>query len=280
MGGSASFIITDENGQFVDQVNWTAPALDNVLYRFSTDEVRDILQYGRPGSPMAAWGTEGGGPMTTQQIDNVIDYLWSVQITPDEMRAQVDDAIEAYDPELFSAMMANRELNADVVDPTSDEYTQMDLADQLELGEFLFYLNSASTGTNSYSCARCHVPGASYGQPWTDIADSGRGRMAPNLVGIETNLTPTQQFNLVWTGSEFGKVYGANSIGSGRMPGFGINANDAADDDLRGFGPEGQLTAEQIWAIVIYERNLSVERADVIATEAAAAGSPEEGSTE
>ena len=47
----------------------TAPALNTVLYRFSEDEVRYILIYGRPFSPMSPWGIAGGGPMNDQQID-------------------------------------------------------------------------------------------------------------------------------------------------------------------------------------------------------------------
>ena len=46
-----------------------APALNTVLYRFSEDEVRYILAYGRPFSPMSPWGIAGGGPMNDQQID-------------------------------------------------------------------------------------------------------------------------------------------------------------------------------------------------------------------
>ena len=69
-----------------------------MLYRYNEDQVRYILNYGRPGTPMAAWGADGGGPLTTQQIDNVIDYLWSVQLEPEEMRTQVDDFVKDIDP--------------------------------------------------------------------------------------------------------------------------------------------------------------------------------------
>ena len=50
----------------------------------------DILVYGRPFSPMPAWGVEGGGPLNDQQIDNLIAYLESIQITPEEAQAQAE----------------------------------------------------------------------------------------------------------------------------------------------------------------------------------------------
>lgn len=101
----------------------------------------------------------------------------------------------------------------------------------------------------------------------------GTSRCAPNLVGIEKDLTEKQHFDLVMKGSEFGKQYGANHQGSGRMPGFGINANEvavnavgdprqpSADNPAKG-DHEGMYTPNQVWAIVTYERNLSVEMAN------------------
>ena len=259
VGGVASFIITDENGEFVQQVNWNAPALNTVLYRYSNAEVIDVLTYGRPGSPMAAWGVAGGGPLTSQQLQNVVDYLWTVQLTPEEMRAELDEAIEARAPELYERMIENRELN-DGIDPTDEEaYTRMDEADELWLGEVLFGLSDLGAG--AYSCARCHVPGAAFGQPYADVADSGRGAFAFNLEGVQRKLTERQHFSLIWLGSEYGVQYGSNSQGSGRMPGFGVNANNEGDIDRRGFGPAGMYSAEQVWAVVTYERNLEEARA-------------------
>ena len=55
----------------VRSVNWYAPALNTVFYRFSKEEVRFILNYGRPFSPMSAWGAPGGGPMTAQNIETL-----------------------------------------------------------------------------------------------------------------------------------------------------------------------------------------------------------------
>src|SRR5687768_15738079 len=60
VGGQASYTLTDSDGEFVAEVQWRAPALNTVLLRFSEEELRQILIYGRPGTPMPAWGTEGG----------------------------------------------------------------------------------------------------------------------------------------------------------------------------------------------------------------------------
>ena len=51
VGGQAAFTILDEQGRYISSVNWTAPALNTILYRFTEDEVTHILNYGRPQSP-------------------------------------------------------------------------------------------------------------------------------------------------------------------------------------------------------------------------------------
>ncbi|HLT16897.1 MAG TPA: c-type cytochrome, partial [Acidimicrobiales bacterium] len=90
VGGVAAFTLNDKDNNFVANVSWQAPALNTVLLRFSEDEVREILVYGRPGTPMPAWGEAGGGPLTSQQIDELIAYMWSIQITSDEAKAEVE----------------------------------------------------------------------------------------------------------------------------------------------------------------------------------------------
>ncbi|MEO7429282.1 MAG: cytochrome c, partial [Acidimicrobiales bacterium] len=81
VGASAPFTLTDTNAKFVASVTWQAPAINTVLLRFSKDELRDILVYGRPGTPMPAWGAAGGGPLTAQQIDELVAYLGSIQLS-------------------------------------------------------------------------------------------------------------------------------------------------------------------------------------------------------
>ena len=159
-------------------MNWKAPALNTVLYRFSEGEVKDILTYGRPGTPMAAWGVEGGGPLSNQQLDNVIDYLWSVQISHDEMHEQVDDAVEAIDPEL-SEPDASRSAKSNDGDPTVARRTpnrSVAPRPRSALGEILF--NNPEPPRAAYTCARCHVPGASYGKPWESIDEISRAATA------------------------------------------------------------------------------------------------------
>jgi mono/diheme cytochrome c family protein len=70
------------------QVNWKVPELDTVLLRYSKDEVRSVLVYGRANTPMPPWGVEGGGPMNAQQIDDLIAYLESIQRDPEEVKKQ------------------------------------------------------------------------------------------------------------------------------------------------------------------------------------------------
>jgi mono/diheme cytochrome c family protein len=297
-GGSANYVITDEKGQFVQQVTWTAPALDTVLWRHSEKEVRHILDYGRPGTPMAAWGTLGGGALSDQQVDNVIDYLWSIQLTPAAMQAELDKALEQADPNLKQRYVQVREANAErlSVDPLAyncpvsaavnggplpsttttakpaagaaapADFACLSEQDNLRLGEIIFNLGTMGGGASS--CARCHVPGANFGQPWGTVAKLGRGSYAPNLIGIEQNLTVHEHFNLIMKGTEDGKLYGSRKQGSGNMPGFGVNPNKGLRN-VPQLGDGGMLSPEAVWAIVVYERKLSTERPDL-----AAAGTP------
>ena len=89
-GASPPYTLTDVNQKFVATVTWKAPAINTVLLRFSEDEVRDILVYGRPGTPMPAWGAAGGGPLTTQQIDELVAYLGSIQLTSAQAKAEAE----------------------------------------------------------------------------------------------------------------------------------------------------------------------------------------------
>jgi hypothetical protein len=116
-GGVVNTAITSESGDFVAQVNWKAPALDTLLSRHTEDEVIHVLNFGRNGV-MPAWGAGGGGPLTDQQLEEVIFYLRSVQIGEEEIRDQVAGGVDDGARALISA--------------TSDESWAVELRDATE----------------------------------------------------------------------------------------------------------------------------------------------------
>lgn len=144
-GGVAPFAITDPKTGEVKSVNWKAPALNTVLYRFSEDEVRFILNYGRPFSPMSAWGTIGGGPMNDQQITTLISYLKSIQIPRDNCVNLKDD------PKTCAGGTLPTDKNAEL---QAEAERLVAAGTYGSLGEAFFNLNLYGGG---YSCARCHT---------------------------------------------------------------------------------------------------------------------------
>ncbi len=243
-GGVAPYTILNENSEFVAQVEWKAPALNTVLLRYSRDEVEFVLNYGRPFSPMPAWGAPGGGPLDEQQISNVVDYLGSIQISSEESQANVEK-------ELRSTL--------GLAEGEAIDYSSLDT------GQALFNLGKDDGfASGAYACARCHTRGwsinASAAQPasadlseYVDYPD-GSGAYGPRLQG---GVIPRQFASVdalskfLHDGAEKGMPYGNNGLsGDGMMPGFGDNPNteDAGDD--------GMLSADMIQSIARYVASL------------------------
>jgi mono/diheme cytochrome c family protein len=90
-------------------VAWKAPPLNTVLYKYPIrkaeadnpfvsscslqdqhdvpdcrSQVYDIITYGRPGTPMPAWGVPGGGPKNEQAIQDLVNFLTSIQLPADQ----------------------------------------------------------------------------------------------------------------------------------------------------------------------------------------------------
>jgi mono/diheme cytochrome c family protein len=98
-GGGGTVNFTLPNGE---SVIWHAPPLNTVLLRFTEDpkcvdpdlrptltcSVTNIITYGRPGTPMPAWGVAGGGAKNDQSIQDLVAYLRTIQLTPDQARKQ------------------------------------------------------------------------------------------------------------------------------------------------------------------------------------------------
>jgi mono/diheme cytochrome c family protein len=222
-GGVAPYTVTNPNTGEVKPVSWKAPALNTVLYKFSPDEVKYILVYGRPFSPMSPWGIAGGGPMNDQQINNLVEYLKSIQVPMEGCAEGEIICTEGRAPKTLT----------DEIQKSAEDAVAAGTAKSL--GEALF---ANELGSGAYSCARCHTKGWSYGDP----QQSGGGAMGPNLTaGSTVRQFPnaSDQVTFIQNGSENGKRYGQQGQGSGRMPGYGQ-----------------LLTDEQIQAIVDYERSL------------------------
>jgi mono/diheme cytochrome c family protein len=250
-GGVKEYNITQPDGT-IKVVNWRAPALNTVLLRYSREEVKFILTYGRPFSPMPAWGVVGGGPLNDQQIQNLIDYLETIQLTPEESQQQARDQL--------AKMM--QEKNPDGTPVYASE------------GEALFNMGvSDGFAGGAYSCARCHTKGWSYAESYAEVKDhSGCGALGPSLcnggaVAQFPAKTPTGEdsavqdhIDFVTNGSENGKRYGVQGQGSGKMPGFGLRPAEPAlywiNKGLERDASPGMLPLDLIEKIVQYERSL------------------------
>lgn len=225
-GGAAPYNLTDPATGNVTAVSWAAPAVNTIFYRFDDDEVRFILVYGRPFSPMSPWGLDGGGPLNDQQIDTLLAYMRSIQIERENCGEGEDDPLTCASGHLPSSIQDDIDTAARqaVEDGTYASY-----------GEALYNLDLAS---GAYSCARCHTPGWSWGDPGV----SGQGAFGWNLTGGKAAAAFPNESDLISfieQGSQLGAQYGIQGQGSGRMPGFG-----------------SMLTDEQIEAIVEYVRSL------------------------
>ncbi len=88
VGGVATYTLTDplNPDALPKQVVWTAPALNTAMLRYRKEEVRNILVYGRPGTPMPAWGVKGGGPLNDQQIDDLLAYLEHIALPTEQVK--------------------------------------------------------------------------------------------------------------------------------------------------------------------------------------------------
>ncbi|MBO0882178.1 MAG: hypothetical protein J2P17_17940 [Mycobacterium sp.] len=255
-GGTTQYTMTDASGRFVKSVTWKVPALNTLMLRFNRAEIRYILVYGRPFSPMPAWGAAGGGPQTKQQIETLIDYIQSIQIGPKAAHQEVTQGVKT---EMDAAKKAGH--------PYASE------------GQALFNLGYYSNvAGGAFSCGRCHTQGWSYSDATvgdtTGSHDDGNGAMGPNLTNGDTLrqfpgavIGLQQQVDFVCQGSEDGKQYGIHGQGTGRMPAFcQTKKYDPSTDDLavqlnvptqqQGNPGSGMMTRDQVQAIVQYERGL------------------------
>jgi mono/diheme cytochrome c family protein len=248
IGGEVPYTLTDPVTGDLRQVQWKAPALDTAVLRFTDDQLTDILTYGRPFSPMPAWGIEGGGPMNDQQISNLVRYLHKLaddQGTASEVSALAKEAsTEAAEEELarlegLEDALTAAEAKLDAA-TTDDERESAEAAvAKLEAEIALNQPKTMGAALFNMNCARCHTQGWSYSEP----TESGGGGFGPPLYNVEDQFPDIEDhIDFVTNGRKRGEKYGETGQASGRMPYF-LNI----------------LTEEQIEAIVKYERSLRQE---------------------
>lgn len=244
------------------QVTWQAPSLNDVMSRFTPAQVTQIVTFGRPGTPMPAWGVESGkGVLNEQSIDDIVTYLETIQVSSDEAREKATQAIEDAIPDAEAAVedaqTALTEAEAALAAATTPDEQEAAEAD-VEEAEYsidaatawVAQLEEAGEGGIIFmqQCARCHTKGWSYYNPLDPDAaplpgEMGGGAFGPSLIGVSDQFPGANgienQMDWVANGAEPNEPYGIRGISSGRMPHFGTI-----------------LDEDQIEAVVVYERSL------------------------
>lgn len=87
-GGTNEFLNPDTGVRSVVQV----PELKTVFARYkepppgfkdAREFVRETIERGRPGTDMPTWGAEYGGPLTEQELDDIVNWLESINEDPE-----------------------------------------------------------------------------------------------------------------------------------------------------------------------------------------------------
>jgi len=197
VGQEVPYTIEDPPGSgTLRQVQWKAPSLNDVLLRMSEEQVKFVITYGRPFSPMPAWGLAGGGAMNEQQINDLYEYLKTIQISPEEAKKKA-----------------------------TDEYGTD--------GEALFEAYCARCHTRGWSYGEPETPGN--GALGPSLTGGAAVRQFPVLEGHTEFVANGACDRGTATGcSATGKLYGANGTYTGRMPFFGnLLSNEQIESILR-----------------------------------------------
>jgi len=298
-GGSAPFVIKSEdsrcksdqvvNAELAEEqpyclptkVAWAAPNLQVASLKYDRSQLTQIITYGRPGTPMPAWGVASGkGALQEQSIRDLVNYVESLGTTSskaqDASTRELDKcdrlacvgrdtldkpATQAAATKWVAAAQAELDqaqslLAGASVDKTV-EYTK--LVDQKQntlqvAQDWLQTTESASDGALLFmnNCARCHTRGWSYFDPENPNANPrapldkmGGGAFGPNLTeGDVNNQFPPP-------GGE-AELFAWISINAPANQAYGIRG--ISSGRMPHFG--ATLTKAQIEQIMAYERSL------------------------
>ncbi len=116
-------------------VAWAVPSLNDVFFRYDEDEVNFWITYGRGNTPMPAWGIPGGGPLNTEQVVDVVNYLKTIQVTQEENLADLEPGISAAldtltnaDATVEAAILSQRQVVAQIEAAPADAALAVDLS--------------------------------------------------------------------------------------------------------------------------------------------------------
>ncbi|MCB2223865.1 MAG: cytochrome c [Actinobacteria bacterium] len=192
-GGGGADYVEDRSGL---TTSWAAPSIDDVLYRYSEEEVRFWLVYGRPGTPMPAWGTDGGGPLNSQQIDELIVHLSEIAVPQADLVAQVDARVDL----ALSRLAGADDTVAGLIERQRAEIAALEAApSQLDAiggapGRLETLLTADGTCTEASALlylAPCESPGADTdGDGLSDAAEVGLGALLAEVVATAPASDP------------------------------------------------------------------------------------------
>jgi mono/diheme cytochrome c family protein len=236
-GGTATFVVQSDDPRcdptaevndqtpaycLPKQVNWAAPSLQLAPLRYSRAQLTQIITYGRPGTPMPAWGVASGkGALQEQSIQDLVNYVESLAASSDKAQAAATGEIascdsrgacvgrkqlEAADTQAaaqkwvtdaeadLAAAVAERDASSLADRATYDKLVQQKQETLQVARDWLQTTQSATDGEILFmnNCARCHTRGWSYFDPADPEANPPPGIMAggaygPNLTGGDVN---------------------------------------------------------------------------------------------
>jgi len=133
------------------RVEWVAPPLDDIFFRYSEDEVTYWITFGRANTPMPAWGLAGGGPMSEHQVQDVVNYLQTIQRTQQEVveatgnRVQTElDRLTAADVAVSATVVRQEQVVAEIDQAAEDYEFVRHLAEEARM-----LLNTAGEGRDT-----------------------------------------------------------------------------------------------------------------------------------
>jgi mono/diheme cytochrome c family protein len=264
------------------KVSWAAPSLQLAALRYSRAQLTQIITYGRPGTPMPAWGVASGkGALQQQSIQDLVNYVETLATTSSKAQATASAEVEDCGGKLArGACVGKKQLDDPEVQAAADKWVtdaRADLAaaeaeraahpdqpatydklvqqkqETLQVAEdWQQTTQSATDGQILFmnNCARCHTRGWSYfdatdpeGNPPPGIM--GGGAYGPNLTGGDVN-------------AQFPPPNGESQLQE--WISIGVPANEAygnrgiSSGRMPHFG--AVLSKNDIEAIMAYERSL------------------------